>query len=76
MVGKRRATARAIRHNLIALEEQILIPEVFQDPPDRLDVVVGVGHICVFQVNPESDAVGELFPILNVSEDRLSCKAR
>ena len=70
MVRKRRATARAIRHNFVSLEEQVFVPEVFEDPPDRLDVVVGVGHVGVLQINPERDAVGEPFPILNVREHR------
>ena len=69
MVRKRRATTRAIRHNLISLEKQILIPEVFQDRPDRFHIFIGIGYIGIFQVNPKSDAVCESFPILNIGKN-------
>ncbi len=71
MVRKRRAAARAVRDDLVALVEQVLVPEILQDPPDRLDVLVGIGHIGVVQIDPEGDAVGQPFPILDVVEDRL-----
>jgi 2-aminoethylphosphonate-pyruvate transaminase len=35
-------------------------------------LVVGVSHICVFKIHPECDAVGETFPILNISKNRFS----
>ena len=72
MIGESRPTARAIRHNLIALVEQVAVPEIFQDVPNRLDIVVGKGHVGGFEVNPESDTVGETFPILDVIERRLA----
>ena len=74
MVRKRRAAARAVRHDLVALVEQVLVPEIFQDPPDRLDIFVGVGHIGIFQVHPKGDAVGQFLPILDVGKDGLLAK--
>ncbi len=62
MVRKRRAAARAIRHNLVSLEKQVLIPEIFQDPPDRFHIVIGIGHISIFEINPKGDAVGQASP--------------
>ena len=74
MIRKRRAAARAVRYDFIALVEQTLIPEILQDPPDRLDVIVGIGDVGVFQVHPEGDAVSQLFPILDVGEDRFAAQ--
>ena len=72
MIRKSRATARAIRHNLVALVKQVAVPEVFQDRPNRLDVIVGEGHVGRFQVNPKRDAIRQAFPILDVIERGLA----
>src|SRR5215212_2508468 len=74
MIRQRRAAAGTVRHNLIALVEQIFIPEVFQNPPDRLDVVVGIGHIGILEIHPERNTIGEPLPILNISKYRLFTK--
>src|SRR5688572_2685291 len=74
MVREGRTTAWTIRYDFISLEEQVLIPEIFQDPPDRLDIVISISDIGVVKINPERDSVGELFPILNVREYRLATK--
>ena len=60
--GKRRAAARAIRDNLIALIEQALIPDFLQCPPLGLDEVVFIGDVRVFHIRPETDDLGELLP--------------
>ncbi len=66
-----RAAARAVRHHLEALVEQALVPDGAQQPPHRLDVVVGVGVVGVVQVDPEPDALGEPLPLLEVGGDAL-----
>src|ERR1051325_855278 len=74
MGRKRRAATPGIRHNLIALVQQILVPEIFQDPPDRLNVVVGVRDIGILKINPERDAICQAFPILNIGKHGLPAK--
>ena len=61
-----RAAARAVRHHLEALVEQALVPDGAQQPPHRLDVVVGVGVVRVVQVDPEPDALREPLPLREV----------
>ncbi len=74
VVGEGRAAARAVGHDLVALVEQALIPQRFQNPPHRLDVGVGVGDVGLFQVDPEAEAVGEFLPLLDVLESRLAAE--
>ena len=74
MAADRRAAARAVRHDLVALVEQVLVPDLPQQPPDRLDVVVGVGVVGVVQVDPEADALGEALPLLEVRGDALAAQ--
>ena len=66
-----RAAARAVGHDLVALVEQVLVPDLPQQPPHRLDVVVGVGVVRVVQVDPEADALGEPLPLREVRGDAL-----
>ena len=72
MVGKRGLVAGAVGHDLIALVEQVLFPEVLEDPPDQLDIFVGVGHVGIFEVHPVGDAIGELAPVADIFEGGLA----
>ena len=71
MAADRGAAARAVRHDLVALIQQVLVPDLPQDPPHRLDVVVGEGVVRVVHVHPEADALGEALPLLEVGGDAL-----
>ena len=68
------AAARAVRHDLVALVEQALVPDPPQDPPDRLDVVVGERVVRVVEVEPEADALGEPHPLLEIGGDALAAQ--
>ena len=70
--GERRAVARAVGDDLVALVEAALVPVLLQRPPDRLDVVVLEGHVGVVEVDPEADPLGQPVPLLDVLEDRLA----
>ena len=70
--GERRSTTRAVGHDLVALVEQVLLPELGERPPDRLDVVVVQGDVGVVEVDPEADPLGQPVPLLDVLEDRLA----
>ena len=70
-----RPAARAVRHYLVALVQQPFLGELRQDPPHRLDVAVGHGHIRVVEVEPHADALGHAVPVVHVSGHRLAAKA-
>ena len=70
----RRAAARAVGHDLEALVEQALVPDAAQQPPDRLDVLVGERVVGVVEVDPEADALGHPVPVLEVGEDALAAE--
>ena len=71
-VGECRPAPGAVGRDLVGLLEQTPPVEGFERPPDGLDVLgvhgpVGVGH-----VQPEADALGQLFPIAHIAPDRLA----
>ena len=69
--GQRRAAARAVGHDLVALVEQALVRDGLQRPPDGLDVVVVVGDVGMLHVRPVADAVAHLLPLGLVLPDGL-----
>ena len=72
MRGQRGAAARAVGHDLVALVQQALVPDLLQRPPDGLDVVVVQRVVGVVGVDPEADPLGQLVPLLDVPQDRLA----
>ena len=66
-----RAAAGAVGHDLVALVEEVLVPDLAQQPPHRLDVLVGERVVGVAEVDPETDALGQAVPLLEVGEDAL-----
>ncbi len=57
-VGReRRAAARAVGQHLVPAVEERLLVQPFEEPPHRLDVLVGVGDIWVGVVKPIADAL-------------------
>ena len=59
VAGERRAAARAVGHDLVALVEQPLVVDLAQRPPDRLDVRRVERAVGVVEVDPEADALGQ-----------------
>ena len=70
--GQGGPAARAVRDDLVALVEQIVLPDPLQGPPDRLDVLVRQRHVGVVEVDPERDPLREPVPLLDVGEHRLA----
>ncbi len=68
VTAERGAAARAVRDDFLAFVEQILRPELLENPPHALDVIVGEGHIGIIEIHPEGDALGLPLPICDVSE--------
>ncbi len=69
--AQRRAAARAVGNDLVALVEAAVVPEPAQRPPDRLDVVVGHRHVGVLEVDPVADPLDHPVPVADVPEDGL-----
>ena len=57
------------------LVEQVILPELVENPPDRLDIIRLEGDICFRFVHPEAHAVGELFPLFDVLHRRSAAAA-
>ena len=72
VAADRRTATRAVGHDLVSLVEQVLVPDLPEDPPDRLDVVVREGVVGVVEVEPEADPLGEAHPLLEVGRDALA----
>ena len=60
--GKGRAAAGAIGHNLKALVQKALVPNLLEGPPLALDEVVVIGDVGVLHVGPEAHVLGEILP--------------
>ena len=72
MRRKRRAAARAVRHDLVPLVEQAALPDLLERPPFRLDEIVLIGDVRMFHIRPKTDDVGELLPHALVLPDRFA----
>ena len=71
MRGQRCSAAGAVGHDLKALVEEPLLPDLLERPPLGLDIVVVVGHIRVVHIRPETDDAGEILPHRFVFPDTL-----
>ena len=45
------------------LVEQVFLPKLTEDPPDRFDIVVLIGNVGIVEVQPETDAPGQFVPL-------------
>ena len=71
LVRRQRGTdARVVRHHLVALVQQLLVPQLLQELPHALDVVVVQREIRVLEINPEAHAFRHGFPFGYVAHDR------
>ena len=71
--GRRgRPAARAVRHDLVPLVQEPLLPHLLQRPPDGLDVVVVEREVRLVRVDPEGDPLGQPLPLVDVLEHRLA----
>ncbi len=68
VAGQRRTAARAVGQHLVAAVQQVPLVQLFQQPPDALDVLVGVGDVRPRVVKPVADPFGERLPFGLVPE--------
>ena len=71
---QRRRAPRAIRRDAEALVHEALLPHLAQRPPHRLDVVGGQRPVSVLVVEPESHALAEGGPLVDVPVDALAAQ--
>ena len=69
---KRRAAARAVRHDLVPLVKKTAVPDLLERPPFRLDEIVLVSDVRMLHIGPEADDIGELLPHALVLPDRFA----
>ena len=74
VAGERGAVARAIGDDLEALVEQVLLPQLLERPPDRLDVLGVQRSVRVLEVDPVADPLGQPVPVLQELEHRLAAE--
>jgi hypothetical protein len=60
---QRRADPRVVRDDLVPLIDQALVPDLLQQVPDALDVVVVQREVRVLEVHPEPHALRHGFPL-------------
>ena len=58
VVGQRRLVARAVRRDAVVLDEQALVEDGLERPPDALDVARGHGQVGLVEVHPVAHALG------------------
>ena len=63
------ATPGAVGRDLVALVQQPLLPQLREEPPHRLDVVVGQRPVGIGGVDPGARAGGQGRPVLDVALD-------
>ena len=73
--GERRAAAGAVRDDLVALVEEVAVPQRLERPPDRFDVVGVERVVRLVEVDPVADPLGQRAPVLEVLEHRLAALA-
>jgi hypothetical protein len=72
---ERGAVPRAVRDDLEAFVEQVLVPQPAQRPPDRLDVVGVQRPVGLLEVDPVADPLGQPVPVLEELEYALAALA-
>src|SRR3712207_4919105 len=73
--GEGGLVAGTVGGDLVALIEEVSLVQVFESPPDALDVGVVEGPVGVVHVHPEAEAGAHLAPVLDVAEHGLAAQA-
>ena len=68
MVAEAGPAARTVGRDAVVLVDEPSVPERLKDPPAAFDVVVGIGHVGMFEVAPVGNAFAQAGPFIHVSE--------
>ena len=76
LVGREtRTRRRRVGLDGVALVEQPLVEELFEQPPQRLDILVVVGDVGIVHVDPVAHAARQVLPHSRELHDRLAAGA-
>ena len=76
LVGREtRTRRRRVGLDGVALVEQPLVEELFEQPPQRLDILVVVGDVGIIHVDPVAHAARQVLPHSRELHDRLAAGA-
>ena len=59
---KRSSAARAVRNDLKSFIKKIFVPDLFQSPPLRLDIIIIIGYIRMIHICPETNCGRKILP--------------
>src|SRR6185369_13673317 len=76
MARERSAAARAVRGDPVTLVDEALVPHLADDPPDRLDVLVGQRPVRVLGVDPDARSLSERGPVFDVARHGVAAALR
>ena len=62
LIGKWCTTTRTVRNDFKSFVQEFLVPDFFQCPPFRLDIIIMVSNIWIFHICPETYCRREIFP--------------
>ena len=71
-IRKRRSQLDRKGHDLKALIDQILIPQLFKNPPDRLHKGRIHRPIGMIKIDPAADAIDRFFPFTRIAKNDLA----
>ncbi|MBA7647438.1 hypothetical protein ES703_55210 [subsurface metagenome] len=74
MGAERGLTTGAVGSNPVALIDESPVPQLFQCPPDGLNIFVLHSNIGIVQVNPEGNALGHFLKFFDIAQDILAAK--
>ena len=64
-----------VGNDLVVLVDEIPVPNLFQQVPDRLNVLVVQGVVRLIKIYPEAHPFGHRLPIADVAHDRVAAAA-
>ena len=67
VVAEAGLAARTVGRDAVGLVEVVALPQLPENPPAALDVVVVTGDVGGVHVGPEGDAFGQLLPVAHVA---------
>ena len=72
VVAEAGLAAGAVGGAAVVLVDEAVVPELLEDPPAGLDVVVVVGDVGIVHVGPERDPLRQLLEVADVAVDALA----
>ena len=68
-VGERRTAACAVGEDLVTFVDQVLVPQLLEDPPDGFHVFHVHGAVSVLEVDPAAHTLDDGLPLGSITEN-------